>query len=77
MNVKKREQDLGGKETLTQQITIRLASRDLARLEALSKRVPIASRNAIARSALQIGIASLEENPRRLIGEGNDAEKAR
>jgi predicted DNA-binding protein len=54
-------------ERLSHQVAIRLSDEDLGRLDALGERVPIASRNAIARAALRIGLDALEENPGRLV----------
>lgn len=50
-------------EKVDQQIAIRLTSADLERLEALAEKIPIASRNAIARVALRIGLEALEKDP--------------
>src|SRR5438105_1929123 len=55
------------KETLATQVTIRMTDADMARLTALVERLPVASRNAIAREALRIGMAALEEDPERLV----------
>jgi hypothetical protein len=55
------------REVLDEQVSIRLTRRDLARLEALSNRIAIASRNAIARKALQMGVTILEKNPGLLV----------
>jgi len=53
--------------TLDEQLTIRISGRDLARLESLGKRITIASRNSIARAALQLGISILEKEPERIL----------
>ncbi len=53
------------RETLDEQLTIRLSSRDLARLEAVAKVFPMATRNAVARTALQVGMEELEKKPSR------------
>lgn len=51
---------------LTRQVAIRLSDDDMTRLDALAETIPIASRNAIARAALRLGIAALEADPSRL-----------
>jgi len=56
-------------EKLDQQIAMRVSGEDVARIDALAARVPIATRNAIARAALRFGLEVLEENPGRLISE--------
>jgi hypothetical protein len=55
------------KEPLARQMALRLAEADLERLEALARRIPIASRNGIARAALRLGLGLLEEDPARVI----------
>lgn len=57
---------MAGNEGLDQQIAIRLTSADLDRLEALAEKIPVASRNAIARAALRIGLEALEKDPTRI-----------
>jgi hypothetical protein len=54
-------------DTLPMQIAIRLSKDDIARLDALAARIPIASRNAIARGAMRIGLAVLESDPARIL----------
>jgi hypothetical protein len=56
-------------DTLSRQIAIRLSEDDLRRLDRLTERVPIASRNAIARAALRLGLAALEKDPTLLFAE--------
>lgn len=58
---------MGNDERLERQIAIRLSEEDLQRLDKLAERIPIASRNAIARAALRIGLAVIEENPARAL----------
>ena len=53
-------------DNLSRQIAIRLSDDDMARLDALAESIPIASRNAIARAALRIGLAALEADPAQL-----------
>lgn len=53
-------------DRLARQVAIRLSDEDMQRLDALSDAIPIASRNAIARAALRIGLASLEADPSQL-----------
>lgn len=54
-------------ERLGHQIAMRVSEEDVTRLEALSDRIPIATKNAIARAALRIGLDALEENPGRIV----------
>lgn len=53
-------------DRLDRQVAIRLSEDDMSRLEALTETIPIASRNAIARAALRIGLAALEADPAQL-----------
>ncbi len=53
-------------ERLTEQVALRLSEEDMKRLDALTESIPIASRNAIARAALRIGLAALESDPSQL-----------
>ncbi len=59
--------EMTNRETLEEQLSIRLSSRDLARLEAVAKRFPMATRNAVARTALQVGMEELEKKPSRAL----------
>jgi hypothetical protein len=54
-------------ERLARTVGVRLTADDVARLDALLARVPISSRNSIARAALLLGLAELEADPTRLI----------
>lgn len=54
-------------KTLDAALYLRVGSEDVQRLDALVERLPIASRNAIAREAMRLGIALLEEDPARLV----------
>jgi len=65
------------RETLNEQLTIRLSSRDLARLEAVAKRFPMATRNAVARTALQVGMEELEKKPSRAVRAREKGAKAK
>lgn len=58
---------MGDKDILERQIAIRLAQVDFDRLDALVARIPVVSRNAIARAALRLGIGFLEEDPARIL----------
>lgn len=58
---------MGYKDILGRQIAIRLAQVDFDRLDALVARIPVVSRNAIARAALRLGIGVLEEDPARIL----------
>ena len=53
-------------DRLDRQVAIRLSEDDMTRLDALTETIPIASRNAIARAALRIGLAALEADPSQL-----------
>jgi len=53
-------------DRLARQVAIRLSEEDMQRLDALADSIPIASRNAIARAALRIGLAALEADPSQL-----------
>ena len=59
--------EMTNRETFDEQLTIRLSSRDLGRLKAVAKRFPMATRNAVARTALQVGMEELEKKPSRAI----------
>jgi hypothetical protein len=54
------------RNNLERQIAIRLSEEDVSRLDSLSETLSILSRNAIARAAMRIGLARLEEDPRRI-----------
>jgi len=54
-------------DRLDRQVAIRLSEDDMKRLDALADAIPIASRNAIARAALRIGLSSLESDPSQLL----------
>lgn len=53
-------------DRLARQVALRLSEQDVKRLDALADSIPIASRNAIAREALRIGLAALEADPSQL-----------
>ncbi len=53
-------------DRLDRQVAIRLSEDDMIRLDALAETIPIASRNAIARAALRIGLSALETDPSQL-----------
>ena len=65
------------RETLAEQLTIRLTSRDLTRLKAVAKHFPMATRNAVARTALQVGMEELEKRPSRAIRVGSRGARPR
>lgn len=48
---------------LTEALYIRVAPGDIARLDELAARIPIASRNAIARQAMRIGMTAIDRDP--------------
>lgn len=60
---------MAAEETLARQVAIRLSEDDMRRLDALSARISVASRNAVARAAMRIGLAILEKDPSRIIDE--------
>ncbi|MDI3291974.1 hypothetical protein [Polyangium sp. 15x6] len=68
---------MGEDDKLEKQIAIRLSEEDVGRLDALAKRIPIASRNAIARAALRIGMAAIEEDPARILSADAPVRKPR
>ena len=53
-------------EQLTVALALRVAPSDIERIDGLVARIPIANRNSIARAAMRIGLAALEEDPTRL-----------
>jgi hypothetical protein len=62
---------------LTANLGIRMSPADLARLDALAQRIPFVSRHGVARAALRLGMAQLEENPARILDAGpTDGEEA-
>lgn len=48
-------------------VAVRLDDEDFARLAALAERIPVASRHALAREALRLGLTALEREPERLL----------
>ena len=60
---------MGSREKLTKQVSVRLSEPDMERLDALADRISNSSRNAIARAAIRIGLAELEANPTKLVTE--------
>jgi len=56
-------------ENLSVQLGVRITPTDAERLTALAERFPLATRNAIARAALAIGLDAIEENPLILLGD--------
>jgi hypothetical protein len=53
-------------DRVSHQLAIHLSDHDMKRLDDLTESIPIASRNAIARAALRIGIAALQKDPAKL-----------
>jgi hypothetical protein len=53
-------------DRLGRQVALRLSDEDMKRLDSLADSISIASRNAIARAALRIGLAALEADPSQL-----------
>jgi hypothetical protein len=56
-------------ERLSATLGVRVTAAELARIDAIVARLPVASRHAIAREALRIGLEAIEENPAILLGE--------
>ena len=50
-------------ERLTSALYLRVTATDLSRLEALVQLIPVASRNAIGRAAMRLGMDLLEKDP--------------
>ncbi len=61
------------RERLREHVTIRVGRTDRARLTALGRRIPVMSENAIARTALRIGIDMIERDPSTILQSGNEA----
>ena len=61
------EFDMAKDSKLTEALYVRVAPEDIERLDALAARITIASRNAIARAAMRIGLDELEKDPARLL----------
>jgi hypothetical protein len=55
------------REPLDCPLPLRLTRRELDRLDALASRISVASRNAVARKALQLGVAVLEKHPEQIV----------
>jgi len=66
MGAKKRTSKTAAKN-LTQMIAIRVTTEDTKLLDDLAERLPVASRHAIAREALRIGLAALDDDPTQLV----------
>jgi predicted DNA-binding protein len=62
---------------LDKQVAIRLDQSDLERLQALTKKIRVLSRNAIAREALRIGLSELEHEPARILRDGTRSKRGR
>ncbi|MBI4590259.1 MAG: ribbon-helix-helix protein, CopG family [Candidatus Rokubacteria bacterium] len=62
---------------LDKQVAIRLDQSDLERLQALTKKIRVLSRNAIAREALRIGLSELEREPARILRDGTKSKRGR
>lgn len=60
---------------LDQALSIRVTSEELDRLDALTERVRLLSRHALAREALRIGLEELEADPARLLAPPPSKEK--
>jgi hypothetical protein len=60
---------------LDKQVAIRLAQSDLRRLQAVTKKIRVLSRNAVAREALRIGLSELERKPALILREGRTSRR--
>lgn len=54
-------------DRLDEALYVRVTKGDIERLETLVARIPIASRNAIARAAMRLGLELLERDPTKII----------
>lgn len=54
-------------ETLSENLGLRVAARDIERLDLLAEKFPVVSRHAIARVAMRIGLEMIEKDPSRLL----------
>lgn len=64
-------------EKLTEALYLRIAPDDIRRLDALAERIPVVSRNGIARAAMRLGLAALDADPRRILEGGPPAKRGR
>jgi hypothetical protein len=55
---------------------LRLDAEDVARLDALTERMLVGSRHALARAALRLGLDAIEADPAVLLGGGVKGRKA-
>lgn len=53
------------KDGLDEQVTLRVASSDVSRIDNLAEQLPL-KRSAVIRAALRLGLAMLEEDPSQL-----------
>ena len=56
-------------EKLTVSINMRVSPEDATRLDALADRIRITTRHGVARAALRLGLALLEEDPARVLAD--------
>jgi hypothetical protein len=54
-------------EKLDRALSIRVNADDVERLDALARRISVATRHAVARAALRLGMDALEEDPTLII----------
>jgi hypothetical protein len=54
---------------LTKALFLRVSEEDVDRLDALAQRIPVATKNALARTAMRLGLELLEKDPARVIAE--------
>lgn len=56
-------------EKLSVSVNMRISPDDASRLDALSDRIRITTRHGVARAALRLGLALLEEDPTRILAD--------
>lgn len=60
---------MSDKDTLSLLMPMRISKADNDRLVSLVDRIPVASRNAIARYAFRLGLEFLEKDPTRIVNQ--------
>jgi len=59
------------KEPLSEMLGVRVSADDLARIDAITERMPVGTRHSIARVALRIGLDAIEREPTILLGKAS------
>ena len=59
--------EMAEEDKLTINLGLRVTAEDLERIDALADKVPVASRHSVARHAMRMGLALLEEDPQRFL----------